>query len=112
MTSEELSAAGYQAVCEADEVGAPLPKLVDLEHGPILICRDDGNYYAVDAICPHENESMKFGVVFGGEITCPHHQYRFKLDSGRCNRRCAPLAVYDLEVHDGQIWVRTQQGEG
>jgi len=108
MTADELQSDGYQDVCGVDEVGAPLPKLVELDGRKVLICRDDGAYHAVDAICPHENQLMKFGVVFGGEITCPHHQYRFKLDSGKCNRRCAPLEVFDVEVLDERIWVRVR----
>lgn len=108
MTADELIAQGYRDVCGTDEVGAPLPKLVEVNGRSVLLCRDDGRYYAVDAICPHENKEMKFGVVFGGEITCPHHQYRFKLDSGKSNRRCAPLEVFEVEVLDDRIWVRVR----
>lgn len=107
MNEESLREAGFVPACGVDEVGAPLPKRVELDGRGILICRDGGDYYAVDEICPHENKSMKFGVVFNGELTCPHHQYRFKLEDGRCNRRCAPVITYDLEVVDDQIWVKT-----
>jgi nitrite reductase/ring-hydroxylating ferredoxin subunit len=107
MTEDELEEAGYQAVCSTDEVGYPMPKLVEVNGRGVLICREDDSYFAVDEICPHENQSMKFGVVFDGEITCPHHQYRFKLDDGRCNRRrCAPVQTYPCEVVDGTVWVR------
>ena len=106
MSEEALRESGYVPVCAVDEVGAPLPKRVELDGRGVLLCRDGGEYYAVSDICPHENKSMKFGVVFNGEITCPHHQYRFKLEDGRCNRRCAPLQTFQVEVYADQIWLK------
>jgi nitrite reductase/ring-hydroxylating ferredoxin subunit len=106
MSEDELQERGFIEACGVEEVGAPLPKRVEIDGRGILLCRDDGKYYAVGELCPHENQSMKFGVVFQGEITCPHHQYRFKLGDGRCNRRCAPLQTFPTEVFEDRIWVK------
>jgi len=111
MTEQELMDAGFVDVCEESEVGAPLPKRVEVAGRGVLLGRDGDRVHAFDEICPHENQLMRFAVVFGGEVTCPHHQYRFKLDTGRCNRRCAPLELFDVEVLDGRVWVRTSQDE-
>ena len=107
MTEDELKEEGWQAVCDVGDVGNPMPVLVDVQGRGILICREGDRFFAVDEICPHENKSMKFGVVFDGAITCPHHQYRFKLDDGRCNRRrCAPVQTYPCKVAGDRVWVR------
>lgn len=98
----------YTAVCGADEVPDLMPKRVVVDGRGILICRSGGELYAVDETCPHEKKSMRYGVVQRGEIVCPHHRYRFDLETGRCKRRrrCAPAEIYDVEVEDGTIFVR------
>lgn len=106
MNEEQLIARGYERVCSADEVGQPMPHRVEYNGRGVLICREGDELWAVDEICPHENQSMRFGVVFGGVITCPHHQYRFKLEDGSCNKRCAPVQTYKLEVLEDDVWIR------
>ncbi len=95
----------YERVCALEEVPEHMPLRVKYGGRGVLICRDGEEIFAVDEICPHENQSMKRGVVFNGEIICPHHQYRFQLDSGRCNRRCAPVQIYQVKIEDGEVWV-------
>lgn len=106
MNEEELIEAGYQRACKLDEIGSPMPKRVEVEGRGVLLCREGEKIHAVDEICPHENKSMRFGVVFDGAITCPHHQYRFKLEDGRTRRRCAPLQLYEARIHDEHVWVK------
>lgn len=97
----------YEAVCAVDDVGEHIPRKVEVNGRGVLICRnDDDQLYAVDEICPHKNQSMERAPIINGEIICPHHQYRFDLRTGRCNRRCAPVQTYDLEVRDNQVWVK------
>lgn len=93
----------FEPVCALDDVPEHMPRRVEFAGRGVLICRDGDDVYAVDEICPHENKSMKRGVLFDGEIICPHHQYRFELETGRCHRRCAPVQTYRVEVVDGQV---------
>ena len=97
---------GFLAVCAVDEVPEHMPLKVEAFGRAVLLCRSDDGIYAVDEICPHENESMARGVVFEGQIICPHHQYRFDLDTGRCNRRCAPVQTYEVRVVEDEVWLR------
>ena len=104
LKAEELE--DFERVCAVDEVPEHMPRRVEVNGRGVLVCRKDGEIFAVDAICPHENESMERGVIFQGQIICPHHQYRFDLKTGRCNRRCAPVQTYEVKVVDGGVWVR------
>lgn len=96
----------FERVCSVDDIPGPIPRKVELEGRGVLICRVGDDVYAVDEICPHKNQSMERAPLVGEEIVCPHHQYRFDLRTGRCNRRCAPVQTYDVEVVDGEVWVR------
>ncbi len=110
---QQLVDAGYRAVCAVEAIPQMMPKKVDVDGRSLLVCRDQGEVYAVDEICPHKQRSMAYGVVFAGKLTCPHHQYEFELATGRCTRRrCAPVLTYEVEVVDAQVFVRlAEQGD-
>jgi nitrite reductase/ring-hydroxylating ferredoxin subunit len=105
--AEELAERGYTPVCDTDDLQGVMPTPVELNGRTLLICQGDSNVFAVDEMCPHKNRSMRYGVVRGDSIICPHHRYVFNLESGRCRRRrCAPVEVYDTQVRDETVWVR------
>lgn len=104
---EELLQEGFEEVCAVDDIPQMMPRKVQVGGRSVLLCKDAGEVYAVDEICPHKNKSMAYGVVHHGKITCPHHQYDFELGTGRCKRRkCAPVMTYAVEVVDGRVFVR------
>lgn len=102
----------FEPVCSVDEVPDVRPKQVEVGGRSILLCRSGGDIHAVDEICPHEERSMRYGVIRRGRIVCPHHQYKFDLDTGRCHRRCAPVEVYDVRIDDDTVYVRVAQASG
>ncbi|TXD40827.1 Rieske 2Fe-2S domain-containing protein [Lujinxingia vulgaris] len=105
-TREELLAQGFEEVCGLDEVGKVLPSRVKVGERSVLLCMDGERVRAVDEICPHKSRSMAYGVIFDGKIICPHHQYAFDLETGRCDHRSAPVHVYEVVVEDERVWVR------
>lgn len=96
----------FEPVCRLEDVPEQMPRKVQVHNRGVLICRQGDEVFAVDEICPHKNQSMERAPLVDGEIICPHHQYRFDLKTGRCNRRCAPVQTYEVKVEDGQVWVR------
>ena len=65
--------------------------LVDGPDGTIIITKSGGNFYAVDAKCPHLGLPMKKGKIEAGSdgvpvITCSFHNSCFKMDSGECTK--------------------------
>jgi nitrite reductase (NADH) small subunit len=107
---QELEDAGFEAVCELEEIPQMMPRRVDVGGVGVLLCRDDGEVKAVDEICPHKDKKMTYAVVHGGKIVCPHHMYEFDLDTGACNkRRCPPVETYDVEVVDQTVYVRNSR---
>lgn len=73
----------------------------------MLLCREGSQIFAVSELCPHKNESMAYGMVFGGSLTCPHHQYRFDLRTGAWNvRRCPPVDTWPVLLHNGRVHVQ------
>ena len=92
---------------EAD-VGGVMPGHVEIDGEGWLVCRDPRGVHVVQEMCPHKNESMRYGVVVGTKITCPHHQWAFDVATGRCStrRRCPPLRTLEVRVVEGRVLVR------
>ena len=96
----------FHRVCLVSEVPEHLPRHVRVDGVGVLICRYEGGLFALTELCPHKQESMRYGVVMDGKLICPSHTYGFDLSTGRCDkRRQAPAQTYPLEVRGEEVWV-------
>ena len=79
---------------------------VKLEGNFIGIHNVDGEYYAIDNICPHVGGVLHAGKQEGGVIVCPIHEWKFDVKTGKCiwPGECE-LATYPLKVSGGDILV-------
>jgi nitrite reductase/ring-hydroxylating ferredoxin subunit len=68
---------------------------------------EDGEIHASANICTHEYALLSDGWLEGCEVECPLHAGRFDIRSGKglCHPIERDLAVYDVEVRDGLIFV-------
>ena len=67
---------------------------------------DDGEVFAVDDTCTHQDASLADGWLEGCEIECPLHASCFDLRTGRCLED-ASVAVMTFPVRavDGRVEV-------
>jgi nitrite reductase/ring-hydroxylating ferredoxin subunit len=78
---------------------------------PILVIYDRGRVFALDSLCPHWNLSLAGGSVEDGILTCPWHQARFDLASGRTlDVWAGDVLLCPFEVRNGEVWVKTTFG--
>lgn len=57
---------------------------VDLGNIDLLVGVSNGQYYAVENLCPHAWIPIGAGPIRNLEITCPWHGLTFNLHNGRC----------------------------
>ncbi|HZL87303.1 MAG TPA: Rieske 2Fe-2S domain-containing protein [Pirellulaceae bacterium] len=43
----------------------------------------DGQFYALDGICPHQGGPLGKGVLSGCVVTCPWHGWQFDVTTGQ-----------------------------
>ena len=79
---------------------------VKLEGNYIGIHNVDGEFYAIDNICPHVGGVLHAGKQEGGIIVCPIHQWKFDVKTGKCiwPGECE-LATFPLKVSGDNILV-------
>lgn len=73
---------------------------LDIDGEEILLCRHEGNVYAVAFYCSHEEFALEGGDMADGCITCPYHGAEFNLGDGAV---LAPPAVEGIKTYPVRI---------
>ena len=74
---------------------------------PVAVFNVDGELYAVDDTCTHQDASLADGWVEGCWVECPLHASTFDLRTGAVGGPPAKTGVrtHGVEVRDGVVWV-------
>jgi len=75
---------------------------VTLDGKNILICKANGEFYAVDNQCTHQHAELTGGRIRNCYLACPLHGVRFDLRTGqpRGELTRVPLKTYDVSLAD------------
>jgi len=81
-------------------------KVVTVEDRHILLLRANGHIRALDSRCPHMGYPLSQGTIKDGVLRCHWHHWRFDMASGGCFTEGGDdVAVFPLELRDGEVWV-------
>ncbi len=76
----------------------------------IVVFNLDGDLYALEDRCSHEDFELSSGQVdpAEGSVECVLHGARFDVRDGRalCAPAYEPVARFPVEVRDGGVWAR------
>lgn len=98
--------AAFVRACRVDEVEEGRARAVEIEGLRVAVIRDAGRFHALMGRCPHANGSLGMGWVEEGEVVCPLHRWRFKLETGRCTTmRGESVHRFRCEVREDEVWV-------
>ncbi len=95
-------------VASVDEVPVGSLKGVLAERTEICLAHaDDGNFYAINDVCTHENFLLSGGELFDVQVECPQHGSRFNLQTGAVTGMPAviPTRVYPVVVENDEVYV-------
>ena len=100
----------WEFVCTEAELLPGEKKTVWHGDTPILVVNLDGDYYAVEDQCTHEDFELSAGPVDQktGQIECVFHGAKFDLRTGAamCPPAYTPVATFPVKVVNGAIWTR------
>lgn len=94
-------------VCTTDEVPVNGMKEVELDGKSVLIVNSDGEFFAFQGICPHQEVRLCEGLFDGNVLTCHEHlwQWDVKNNGSPVGLAEAPLEYYNVKVEDGDVFV-------
>lgn len=97
----------WKTVCNLSQVRDEYPfatKVAGKEIGIFLV---NGDYYALEDVCPHAYALLSQGFVEDGKVECPLHEAVFDIRSGRCLRGPGgrDLRTYPLRMQGEDIQI-------
>lgn len=97
----EIDVASVHAVPEGEARG------FDMEGEEIVLCNVDGEYYALQGMCTHEDLPLDGGEVDEGTLTCEWHGASFDVCTGSARTLPATegLRTYETRVKGDRIFV-------
>jgi 3-phenylpropionate/trans-cinnamate dioxygenase ferredoxin subunit len=100
----------FVPVASLDELGPGKTKRIRIADHPILLANVDGNIYACDDNCTHEDSSLYLGCLKGELISCTLHGSRFSVVTGEPQDPPAtiPLKTYEIKVEDGEVFINPE----
>ena len=101
---------GWVRVCARSELLPGESRVAWDGDTPILVVNLDGEHYALEDRCSHEDFELSAGAVdaAAGTIECVLHGAKFDLRDGRalCPPAYAPVATFPVRVDDDAVWTR------
>jgi nitrite reductase/ring-hydroxylating ferredoxin subunit/uncharacterized membrane protein len=84
------------------------PIRVDVDGTPVVVVREDGEWFGLAARCTHAGGPLDEGEVRDGCVKCPWHGSRFRLIDGTVAQgpAFAPQPVVAVRVRDDVVEVR------
>lgn len=94
-------------VCAEGEIAEGTAVRVDNGDRPIAVFNVDGELYAIDDTCTHQDASLAEGWLDGCTVECPLHASCFDLRTGKPTGPPAkvPVRTHGVVVRDGHIYV-------
>jgi toluene monooxygenase system ferredoxin subunit len=94
-------------ICRTSDVPANGLKECEAEGGVRLLVANSGSeYFAVQAICPHQEVPLCEGLYDGSVLTCHQHLWQWDIRTGApMGIAEAPLERYDVTVEGDAIYV-------
>ena len=96
---------GYLRVSKIEEILPGQARSFEVEDLQVLICNVDGELYAIEDVCTHDEASFAQGEWAGCEIECPRHGARFDVTTGNVTALPAvlPLETFPVRINEGNV---------
>ena len=99
--------AKYHKLCTVNELEENQTIVVETKGKNILVAKIEGEFFAIENTCTHENLPLNGGEIFQGQIQCPHHGARFDIKTGKATQFPAvmELKTYQIKIENDNVLV-------
>lgn len=97
-----------EQVGNLDEIEPGTARVVEVAGQSIALCRvEDGDLYAIENRCTHDDGPLGEGELDGDRIECPRHGALFDVTSGRAVTLPAigKVRCFAVSIDDGQVQI-------
>lgn len=103
-----IDTTGWVRVCATSELLPGEQRVAWDGDTPILVVNLDGQFYALEDRCTHEEFELSAGSVDGDQIECVLHGAKFDLRTGEalCAPAYLPARTFPTLVADAAVYTR------
>lgn len=91
--------------CRVDDVPLGEGRVVTLDGRRIALFRTAGEWFALDAACPHRGGPLADGIVCDRAVICPLHDRRYDLATGEPLGAGDAVVAHAVEVRGERVFV-------
>jgi len=97
----------WHLISTVSEITPSEPKQVAINDLELSVHNVGGAFFAIGDICTHAFARLSFGLINDSVITCPLHQAKFDIRTGKVLEGPADedLDSYLVKVEDGKLYV-------
>jgi nitrite reductase/ring-hydroxylating ferredoxin subunit len=100
------SEAAFVTVAKVGEIAPGCGGTFNVGERLVAVFNSDGEYLAIDDLCPHMGASLGAGQVEDGVVACPWHAWRFKVCDGTwCDNPRIKIDSFDIRIAGDEIQV-------
>ena len=106
-----MSEKQFISICKVEEVPVGEVRVFEPEDDiRVAICNIDGQLFAVDDLCTHDDGPLGEGDLDGFCIECPRHGALFDVRTGEVVRLPATVGIgtYATRVNNGEVQVEIE----
>lgn len=93
-------------VASVSEIPAGTGREVFAGTNVVALFHTDGQFYAMDGICPHAGGPLGEGKLTGDVVTCPWHGWQFNVKTGHhCLNQRIHHRTFPVEVRGDEVFV-------
>lgn len=99
----------FTELAKTDEIFPGEGKAVNVGNEEIAIFNQNGQFYAIDNVCPHSGAPLAAGEVEDNIVICPWHGWQFDITNGKSTSNPAScLKSYPCKVEGDSILVEVE----
>lgn len=97
----------WKKIAETIEIPENKGKEVEVNGNRIAIFHANGRYYAIEALCRHQDGSLAPGKIKGEVVECPLHFWHYNIRTGELldYLKDVKLETYTLDIRGNDIFI-------
>jgi nitrite reductase/ring-hydroxylating ferredoxin subunit len=104
----------FVKLCRTSEVSEEgIPYRFEINDKPLVVTKLSNKYFVANSTCTHEEADVSLGILAGEILTCPLHQAKFNITTGKVlggpngegPETIPPLKTYTSKVEGDDLLV-------
>jgi 3-phenylpropionate/trans-cinnamate dioxygenase ferredoxin component len=94
-------------VAPKSEIGEKKGKELNINGTRIALFRTNGKFYAIEALCRHQDGSLAPGEIDGEVVECPLHSWHYNIRTGELLDYLSgvKLTTYNVDTRGNDIFI-------